>query len=78
LQCAPLVDPIGAGLVDCDRVFGNADADIVDDRRVGMAVAIAGRGNLGDEIGQKASDDYWITQIQKPHIDKVAAAETLP
>src|SRR5450631_450210 len=43
------VDQVGTGLINGYRVAGGADADVVDDRGVGVAVAVAGRRYLGYE-----------------------------
>ena len=44
------VDQIGTSLIKCHGVDGRADADIVDDGRIGVAIAITGGGYLGDGV----------------------------
>src|SRR5512133_1067957 len=44
---------VGAGLIKGHRVNGSTDANVVYYRRVSMAVAVAGRRYLGDEVEEK-------------------------
>ena len=48
-----LVHQVGRGLVDGHRVVGGHDADVPDDGGVVEAVAVAGRGHLGDEVDEQ-------------------------
>ena len=50
------INQIGAGLVNGHRIDGSAETDIVDNGSVGMAVTVAGRRYLGDEVEIHQSD----------------------
>ena len=52
-HAAGLIDQVGTGLVDGDRVSRGENADIGDDRCIGVPVTITGRRNLGNEVDEQ-------------------------